>query len=302
MKKILSILLLAAPLMVFAQDAEEQPAVPSKPKPVSSTFENPLLINNQTVMATPAKTLDFVIEHRFGLIKNEEDLFGLYAPSNIRLGLTYGFHDRLAIGLGATKYKQLYDLNWKVPIVRQAKKGGSPVSVTYFGDVARSARRESNFLNEDGEYKVNNRYSFFNELMVAWKFKDNVSLQAAFTHSHINLVDTGRIHTYYGLSFLGRYRFSPQSSIIAEFDAPLNHNSEVTITYPSDNTVDVLTKYYPRTNLSLGLEVSTSSHQFQIFVCTADQIVNQEMRAFNRNDWTKREVLLGFNITRQWGF
>jgi hypothetical protein len=138
--------------------------------------------------------------------------------------------------------------------------------------------------------------------MVAKKMFDKISIQAAFTYSHINLVDTGMEHTYYGLSVLGRYQFSPQTSIIAEFDAPLTHNEEITITNPETNKVIKTVKYYPRTNLSLGFEVATSAHQFQVFVCTADAILNSEYRVFNRNDWTERQILLGFNITRQWGF
>lgn len=301
MRKFLSLLIIVVPLMLNAQDAE-QTVTTAKSKPVKNTFENPVSLNNQTIISPSAKSLDFIIQHRFGVIKNADDLFGLYAPSNIRLGLTYGIIDRVSVGVGVTKLKMLYDFQWKGVILKQMKSGGSPVSVTYYGDVARSAGKNEKFTNQDNKYKGTDRLSFFHEVMVARKFGDRISVQGGATYSHINLVDTGVMHNYYGVSFLGRYRFSPQSSIIAEFDAPLKYQSEVTTTYPTTNSVDVLTKYYPRTNLGIGLEVSTSAHQFQIFVCTADAIVNQQFRAFNRNDWTKREVILGFNITRQWGF
>ena len=43
---------------------------------VKSTFENGVLINNQTVEGPNRKSLDFMIQHRFGLIKDEKDLYG----------------------------------------------------------------------------------------------------------------------------------------------------------------------------------------------------------------------------------
>src|SRR3569832_191751 len=126
-------LLIAMPALLFAQDAE-QPTAPVK-KEVKKTFENIVLINNQTVETMNKKALDFVIQHRFGTIVDDNDLYGLFAPSNIRLGLTYGITRNLSAGVGATKNKHLYDLNWKYVMLRQTKPGGMHVTVTFFGVV-----------------------------------------------------------------------------------------------------------------------------------------------------------------------
>ena len=53
-------------------------------------------------------------------------------------------------------------------------------------------------------------------------------------------------------------------------------------------------------NLSIGYEVSTGGHQFQVFVTTADGILDAQILGYNHNDFTKRQVLIGFNITRLW--
>ena len=56
-------------------------------------------------------------------------------------------------------------------------------------------------------------------------------------------------------------------------------------------------------NLSFGLEYSTGQHQFQVFVTTADNIHPQGVIGENTNDFTKkRNMLIGFNITREFGF
>jgi hypothetical protein len=293
----------------FAQDTQH-PTTPVN-KEVKRTFENPVLINNQTVEGLGKKTLEFVIQHRFGTVNNEDDMYGLFGPANIRLGLTYGITKDLSAGIGATKNKHLYDLNWKYVLLRQTKPKGIPVTVTYYGDLAREAGAHTEFMNQDNTYKQTNRLSYFHELMVARKFNSHLSLQAAGTWSYYNMVDTASIvdnnmeHSYLGASFIGRYQFSPQSSVIVEFDLPITTWSTTTITSTgtsTNNTMTTLKKYYPKPNPGIGYEVSTSGHQFQVFVCSASGIINQENRVYNQNAFFDKGILIGFNITRQWGF
>jgi Membrane bound beta barrel domain (DUF5777) len=277
-------------------------ATASANKPVRHTFENQVVLNNQTVECLPEKNLEFTIQHRFGLIESEEDLWGLYAPSNIRLGLSYGITDRLSFGLGATKFKHQYDLQWKYKIFDQTQPKGMPVSLVYFGDISYSGIDESNFIGEDGTYNSNNRYTYFHELMVARKVNSHLSLQAGGTMSYMNIVDSVMAeHAFYGLSFVGRYQFSPQSSVIVDCDIPLTTWPVTTETVSGSSTIKN-TKYFPIYNFSLGYEVATSAHTFQIFVGSPNAIINQESRVYNENDFFKGDMLIGFNITRNWGF
>ncbi|MBL0105473.1 MAG: hypothetical protein IPP51_17830 [Bacteroidetes bacterium] len=285
------LMLMVLPALGIAQDATDAPVIKVKSvEYVKGTFENALLINNQTVMNNNVKTLEFLIEHRFGVAKDSRDLFGVYAPANIRLGLTYGITKRISLGFGVTKNKMLYDLQAKVNICKQAKSGGCPVSVTYYGDVARSAQEDDNFLNQESKFKGTNKLSYFHELMIARKITDRLSLQLAGTYSHQNIIDSlyGQ-HDFYGASFVGRYRFSPQSSVLLEYDFMLNISG-------------VAESVKPKPNIGLGYELSTGSHQFQVFVCTGQGIINQEYRVFNQNDIANWDVLIGFNITRLWDF
>ncbi|MEO8148907.1 MAG: DUF5777 family beta-barrel protein [Bacteroidia bacterium] len=258
--------------------------------PVKHTFENAVLMNNQTVEKGNKKTLDFMIQHRFGIIENIDDMFGIFGPSNIRLGLNYAITNRLAVGIGASKNKHLYDLEWKYLLLKQMKNGGSPVTISYYGNMGRSADDKDKFINQDSAYKSSNRNSYFNEIMIARKINNALSLQIAATYSHYNIVDSvlGK-HDFYGGSFIGRYKFSPQSSVHIEFDYLFNVS-------------DIEKESRPLPNLGIGYEVATSGHQFQMFICTANGIIGQETRVYNLNDFTKKEVLIGFNITRQWGF
>jgi Membrane bound beta barrel domain (DUF5777) len=294
MKKITSyithysvLLLMLLPAVSVAQD---EPAAPVKKEFVRNTFEYGIVINNPTIEAPRKKSLDFVIQHRFGKIKDEKDLFGLYASANIRMGLGYGITDRLSIGVGATKRNMTYDFEAKYAILRQTKGSGCPVSVTYLGSISKSSTANDNFLNSDGEYKPAYKYTYFHELMIARKITSKLSLQVAGTYSHFNIIDSiYQQHDFIGASMVGRYKFSPQSSIIVDFDYLVNAPD-----------VDDAIKAKP--NLSIGYEVSTGSHQFQIFFSTADAILEHDNVVFNTNDFTKREFLIGFNISRNWGF
>ena len=289
-----------------AQDTTTQAAA-SPAELVKSTFENGVLINNQTVDMPSKKSVDAIISHRFGSIVTADktdptkqvldisNLLGLYSPSNIRLGVNYGITDNIMLGVGATKNKHIYDAQWKYRILQQKTKG-MPVSVTYYGDAALSTLPQENFINgPDSTYKFTSRLTYFHELMIGWKFNTHLSLQGGFSYTHINYLDTsknyqGIDHDSWAFSFVGRYKFSPQSSVLVEFNQPLLVN---------DNGAKGKN---PKPNLGIGWEVSTGNHQFQIFLCTADAIVNQEMNVYNTNDFTKKQMVIGFNLTREWGF
>lgn len=53
----------------------------------------------------------------------------------------------------------------------------------------------------------------------------------------------------------------------------------------------------PKPNLSLGWEIGTATHCFQVFAANYNQIINQRNLVFNTNDFKKGEYLFGFNIT-----
>jgi len=144
--------------------------------------------------------------------------------------------------------------------------------------------------------------------MIARKF-GHLSLQAGICYSHYNLVDSAKDqikdHDFYGGACVIKYKFSPQSSVMFDFNFPFKQRSyttTVTTGTPTNGTTDVTTVYYPKVNLGLGFEVSTGSHQFQVFVCTSDAIMNQEIQVYNANNILySKSLLIGFNITRQWG-
>ena len=90
---------------------------------VGNTFESVWMIDNQTVLVPLRRTFEFDIQHRFGTVVNGySDFWGIYAPSNIRIGFGYTPISNLMVGFGFTKDRLLWDVNWKYG-GRYKKKG-----------------------------------------------------------------------------------------------------------------------------------------------------------------------------------
>jgi len=262
-------------------------------KPVKNTFESVWLIDHQTVMVPIPGTFEFDIQHRFGTWdKGYDDFFGVFAPSNMRIGLSYTPWDRLSVGFGFTKLDLIWDASAKVALIRQGVEGGAPLSLTYYGNVALDTRKEdkTNF----GE--STDRWSFFNEIIAATKLTPSFSIQVSGNLSWFNYKDQifdtegvaiGRdMNTHVGAGLAARYKLTNTMGIIAAYDFPL-----------SDQTYND-----PKSSLSLGIEFVTSSHAFQLFVGNYRYLIPQYNSSFNTNSFGDNQILIGFNMSRLWNF
>lgn len=284
MKKIFLVLTLSA-VMVTLSGQEESQAKP-EPKPVRFTFGTSILIDNHTV-ATPYKGgLELQIHHRFSLIENIDNLFGIYGAANTRLGLNYGITDRLMVGAGTTKDYKLQDLQWKYLILRQMDDNSMPVSLSYYGNMVLDLREDAAF-GPEASYRHIHRLSYFTQFILARKMSEKISLQIAPSAIYYNSVpeysDTeGYKNFNLGLSAGGRVNLFGDQSLIFEYDQLLTKQD-----------LDV----QPKPNLSVGWEIGTATHTFQVFAANYSQIINQRNLVFNGNDFSKGDYLFGFNIT-----
>lgn len=285
MKKLhlIYVFLLLLPLSIIAQEKAKDSVVD---KPERAAFESSYIIDTPTDVLPIKNTLEIQMGHRFGLVDGgTNDLIGFWAPSNIRIGLTYSFHDRVTLGYGTTKFDRLQDFNWKVGILKQTRSGKVPVNVTYFGNFTIDARGADNFLVEQ------HRYSNFHQLIISRRFNPNFSFQIAPSVSHYNLVPQRMQNDVVALSLGGRYKVSPQTAILVDYTHPFIHHLD-----GEDLDMD------PEDGFSLGVEFRTSSHAFQLFISSYQGIVPQKNIMFNQNNFFDGDFLIGFNITRLYNF
>jgi len=278
---------------VIAQDSTVTEKTGKDNKPVKDAFESNWLMNNQTMIVPFAKTLEFDINHRFGTVENGfDDLFGMYAPSNIRLGLSFTPIKNLQLGAGITKEAMMNDLNLKWNILQQTRSGSFPVFITYYANMVVEGTKNNGDEVDSSQYrkfpKDASRFSYFNQLIIGRKFTDWLSLQAAVSFSHFNLIDTtgnpDLKHDNLAISFAGRIKTTATMSVLFAYDHPLAPAKDV------------------KPNLALGVEWSTGSHAFQFFLSPYQSIMNQRDITYNTNDFTKNEFAIGFNVTRLWNF
>lgn len=251
--------------------------------PVDGTFETSILFDNQTIMTPYKGQMEFQIHHRFGMIKDGlENLYGIYSSANVRLGLNYAITDRLMVGAGTTRGYKLQDFQAKYQILRQTQENVVPVSLAFYGNAAIDARSDDNFGPEEN-YRFIHRISYFSQLIVARKFSDKLSLQAAPTFIYFNSVERGYTNLNYGLSAGGRFMFAMGHSFIVEYDQLFSKQEDE--------------GKQPKPQLTFGWEKSTPTHCFQLFFANYTGILGQHNFLYNQNDFTKGDYLVGLNIT-----
>lgn len=290
---------------VFAQEeaAPDTTAIQEKPveRPARPAFESGLIFDAATIMLQPSKTLEFILQHRFGYIDGAKDFFGIWGGANIRVGMNYSFTDNLTVGIGTTKMKRLQDLQIKYKIIEQTRSNSIPVTVMVYEVIGIDGRDKSTWDQNDGspDYKFGNRISYFTQVNVGRRFDDHLSLQVGAAFTHYNCVDSVYNHDRVSLNFAGRYKFSPQGSIIVAGDFPLDIKS----LYDYKKVAGANTVIYNKPNLSIGVDIATSTHDFQIYLASAQGILQQEDVMWNNHDFFKKGgIMIGFNLTRLWNF
>lgn len=302
------------PFIPSATDAQDSSGTASgkiavaKPKPVKNTFQSVWLIDAQTVMVPVKGTFEMDIQHRFGTVQNGyKDLWGIYGSSNIRLGFAYAPISNLYVGFGLTKNNLLWDGSAKYAILKQTK-GLYPVSVTYYGNIAYKSIEDPNHVL----FTYNTqRLSYFNELIIARKVTDRLSVQASIGVSHQNSVP-GYYSTYdsaskiifreakfdmFSASMCLRYKLTQSTSFIINYEQPLS-------SFPINN---------PHPNVAFGFDFNTSGHSFQVFAGNYSLLNPQQNSLYNGNNpfgYTDNGGVkvpggvfeIGFNITRLWNF
>lgn len=292
---------------VFSQEIEVAPVETTK-KYAKNTFESVWIIDNQTVIVPVQGTFEFDIAHRFGIVNNGfEDLYGLFAPSNIRFGVSYVPIENLNVGVGLTKERMILDGSVKYALLKQTRDDASmPVSLTYYGNMGYDLKEDP----DNSLYKYNtDRFRFFNQLIIARKITEKLSLQVApsishqnFTYGYFHNIDSvnkevlGEMkHDHFAIAFSGRYKITESIAFIANYDQPITKH----------------TTNNPNPNISFGFEFSTSGHSFQFFAGNFAALNPQRNNMFNKNsplnytnaqgaDIEGGKFLIGFNITRLW--
>lgn len=281
--KILTWILFLVPLFSFSQDdmmdlfADEEPRI----EYTDATFKTTILVIGQTVENPPTGNLIFNVQHRFGTLNSGwYDFWGL-DQANTRLGFQYGINDWLGIGIGRSTYLKSYDAMVKVKILRQSTGlRKMPVTLDYFGSIAISALR---WQEPDRENYFSSRLSFAHQLLIARKISSGISLQLMPSLVHYNLVENkDDDNDVWSIGAGGRFKVSKRISINVEYYFMLSQNTAKKYQNP----------------LSIGIDIETGGHIFQLYVTNAEGIIEEHFIARTTGKWQNGDIRIGFNISR----
>jgi hypothetical protein len=267
-------------LLDLLEDEEEQ----LTDEYTTNTFFSTRVVNGQSVETPFPKNLIFVISHHFGSLNlGPAELWGI-DQATIRIGFDYGINDRLSFSIGRSTYEKTFDTFFKYRILRQTQKDKMPISATLFsGAYLRGAK----WANPDRDYDFAHRLSYVNQLLIARKFSEMLSVQLTPVWVHKNLVGRNAdFNDQFLLGIGGRLRVTKWVSLTGEYFQRLN--------VPQGDT--------NKNSLSLGFDFDTGGHIFQLHFTNSKPMFERGFLTETTGNWLKGDIYFGFNITRVFSF
>jgi hypothetical protein len=244
-------------------------------------FKAPTVVLLNSVKNLYKNTLYMTIYHTFGSVNTGiNELFGLDVSANIRLGLDYGITDRFSIGIGRTRYNKSIDGRFKYTLLSQTHNNSNPVQIAMAGDISLNTQKKA----FPGPYKFSDKLGLMYMFMLARKFSNELSIQIAPSYVHFNKVLPGEQNNFWSFGMSGRYKLTDHTSLAIEYVPVLNKPGNI------KNTV------------SIGLNIETGSHVFQIFLSNSEYYTPQDVIRYTKDNFWAGDIHFGFNVSRIFTF
>jgi len=246
--------------------------------PSVNAFWTPTLISQATTEHIPARNLNVTIMHSFGIATRDviRDFFGFDNVQNVRLGLDVGLTDRWSMGIGRSSQLNVVDIRTKYALMRQDKAGTKPVSISLKGDLGIITQTNNRPLEDD--------LSTFGSIIISRKFNDMFSLMAAPMYAHFNRLGATGSSDLFSVGLGSSIRLSNRFTLSAEYYPVIGDRIEGT-----------------KNAFSLGLDIQTGGHVFQLFFTSTEWHLEQYVLANNDNQFWSGDFRFGFNVNRIFG-
>lgn len=248
-----------------------------------SSFKSSRLVLGPTTVQLGAKELQFRVSHLFGPASDGlQELFGLDQIYNVDIALDYGLSRGVSVGLArSSDFDKTLQSNMKVAILRQTTRGATGFSLSYLGGInvrTRDYEIERDFVD---------RLEYVHQLILSRKFNDKMTLQVSPGWIRLNRVPTishpnSMLYTSLGIS----YMLTPSMAVNAEYHYVFS-------TFDDD--------IYERSKdaLSIGVDIETGGHVFQIFISNATRLQpSGYVSQWNNDAFFDGDIHLGFSIMR----
>lgn len=259
----------------------------------TETFRDTRVINGQSVETSVQGQMKFIISHRFGDIYQENafsvlyNFFGFSGGANMRIGLDYGITNWLEVGAGRSNLNKTYDGFIKAKLLKQSSGDKNfPFSLSVCSGMSMITDTTNDLIDP---YFVDG-FGFSNQVILARKFSEGLSLQLMPTHIHRNLVNLA----------------SDPNDVIA-----IGAATKVRVT----KSIDITAEYYYTlpgqlpdgydNSLAIGADFITKGHVFQLQFTNSPYLIPEHFIGDTQGSIiettqgkTEINIRFGFNITR----
>ena len=247
----------------------------------TASYKSTRIINSISLENTAEGVLDLRISHRFGSLNSGVDEFFGLDNAVTRLGFDYGVKPWLMIGIGRSTYEKAYDGFFKAKILKQSTGGKNmPISLQFFSSMMINTLKATN----PAEDLFTSRLGYTFQAIVGRKINKGTTIQLMPTLVHRNFVKTkAEKNDVFALGIGGRQKFSRRAALTYEFY------------YVMPNQ---LAPEYVDYSFSVGVDIETGGHVFQLFVTNSAGMNEQQFITQNTGDWADGDIRIGFNISR----
>jgi len=307
MKKLLILLVAGICLsqLAVAQDdllgeLEKEDSAIVKENITAATFKSTRVINMHSVEMTGLHNLQFMIIHHFGALWDSDEnvggnlgrLFGMnsgiantymsfdYTPAKwLNLGVAFAGNGALE---GTAKFKLMR---------QQTGLKNYPVSIAWVSTMNYNTSKKVTAPNDFEP----NKFTFLNQLLIARKISEKVSLQLNPSWVHYNVVPYGYNHSneVFSIGAGGRIKLTDKEAFTFEYSRQLNMYKDIT-----DKTGEVVT--YAPDLISLGFDWDTGGHVFQFFFSNSYHASNIYQLSANTKKDNFGQWCMGFNLNRSY--
>ena len=247
---------------------------------IKAAFKSSRVINAHSMEFINPGTLDFRILHRFGSIdQGFKNFFGL-DQATMRMGFDFGILPNLMAGVGRSTFKKEVDAFVKYAPLRQSKGPGSfPVTVALVGGMTIDGLP---WADPTRTNYFTSRMAYYFSAIIGRKFNETLTLQVSPTVVHKNLVQLQTDENdIIGVGLGGRLKLNKRMALTWDYTHVLS---------------GLPTGYY--NPLSLGIDIETGGHVFQLHVSNASGMNERAFITETTGQWNKGEIRMGFNLSR----
>ncbi|MDZ7660271.1 DUF5777 family beta-barrel protein [Fodinibius sp.] len=178
--------------------------------------------------------------------------------------------------LGVHHYFNVVDFRTKYALMQENTSGSKPISLSLKADLG--------IVTQQNRQPIKDDLSTLTSAIISKKINEQIRLQLSPMYAYFSSVSVENRNELFSIGMGSQINFSERFALMAEY-------------YP------IIGESNPNTNnaFSLGLNIQTGGHVFQLFFASTRWHLEQYAMAQNREQFWAGDFRFGFNVNRIFG-